>query len=98
MTGAQSAPGVLHLRLVGTAEPAAEGVDWQAAPPEMPARDDYVQGSLAVDFRQEAYDTFFGPQATATDDLPEARRQVVRRPGRGPVLPRPARLRPALRR
>lgn len=73
MTGAESAPGVLHLRLVGTAEPAAEGVDWQAAPPEMPARDDYVQGSLAVDFRQEAYDTFFGPQATATDDLPEAR-------------------------
>ena len=32
------------------------------------------------------------------DDHPEEGRQVLRRSGRGPVLPRPARLRPALRR
>lgn len=32
----------------------------------------YVQGSLAVDLRHEAYDSFFGPQATGTALLPEA--------------------------
>lgn len=32
----------------------------------------YVQGSLAVDLRADAYDSFFGPQATGTDDLPDA--------------------------
>lgn len=67
-------PGVLHLRVVDVPEPPAEGADWthpeaQAAP----HGDDYVQGTLAVDFRHGAYDSYFGPQATATHDLPEAR-------------------------
>ncbi|WP_130012091.1 Rv3235 family protein [Serinicoccus sediminis] len=74
MTGTAGAPGVLHLRLVDAAEPAAEGADWTRAGAGAQVEDgDFVQGTLAVDFRHEAYDSFFGPQATATGDLPEAR-------------------------
>lgn len=41
----------------------------------------FVQGSLAVDFRREGQDQFFGPQSTARQDLPDphqwARRLVA---------------------
>lgn len=74
MTGSPRTPGVLHLRLVDAPEPPAEGPDWSGTDARsQPAEGDYVQGTLAVDFRDGAYDSYFGPQATATDDLPEAR-------------------------
>lgn len=46
-----------------------------------PARHDYVQGTLAVDFDTGGTDTYFGPQATPTSDLPdpaEWTRQMIR--------------------
>lgn len=36
-----------------------------------PAHSDYVQGTLAVDFDRGCSDSYFGPQATASRDLPE---------------------------
>lgn len=71
----RSAPGprVLRLSPAPTTDPAAVGPDWREHPGDPadtgPA---YVQGSLAVDFRRDAYDSYFGPQATTTTDLPEA--------------------------
>lgn len=67
-------PAVIRLMPAPAAEPASEGPEWHgprggaSAQPE--AR--YVQGSLAVDFRRGAQDSFFGPQATGTADLPAA--------------------------
>lgn len=69
-------PGVLRLARVRPAEPATDGPDWSggagATDEGLDGPDGYVQGSLAVDFRQDAYDSFFGPQATGTADLPPA--------------------------
>lgn len=80
-----STPQVLRLAPAPCTDPPAQGPDWtypgrggggerHAAPGgESSGRaTGYVQGSLAVDFRDDAYDTFFGPQATGTADLPEA--------------------------
>lgn len=36
-----------------------------------PPLDDYVQGVLAVDFRRGYEDSYFGPQATTAQDLPD---------------------------
>ena len=67
------APRVLRLSPARPTDPVAVGPDWQDRPGDADASDsDYVQGSLAVDFRREAYDSYFGPQATMTADLPEA--------------------------
>lgn len=71
------APGVLRLAPAPRAEPPADGQDWGAPAPQHDDHDHghasgYVQGSLAVDFRGEDYDSFFGPQATGTADLPDA--------------------------
>lgn len=66
-------PTVVRLVPAPTAEPPAEGPDWHGprGPHELPETG-YVQGSLAVDFRQAAQDSYFGPQATGTADLPPA--------------------------
>lgn len=77
-----TAPAVLRLAPSPAAEPRADGRDWAEAEP--PARGQvllgtggldehgtYVQGALAVDLREDAYDSFFGPQATGTADLPD---------------------------
>lgn len=40
--------------------------------PELPTRPpEFVQGTLAVDFRHRDEDPYFGPQATSTPDLPD---------------------------
>lgn len=77
------APPVLRLAPAPRAEPPAHGRDWPilgTAGPGSPTVDGegrsdddpyYVQGSLAVDLRHEAYDSYFGPQATGTADLPD---------------------------
>lgn len=81
------APPVLRLAAAPRAEPPADGPDWPRTGSTVPqrlhlgaedpeAQDEgngqlYVQGSLAVDLRHEAYDSYFGPQATGTADLPE---------------------------
>ncbi|ANS78407.1 hypothetical protein SGUI_1011 [Serinicoccus hydrothermalis] len=72
MSRAGDVPGVLHLTPVVAPEPEAEGSDWRRGRADGVVPEDYVQGSLAVDFRQDAYDSFFGPQATSTAELPEA--------------------------
>lgn len=79
-----AAPPVLRLAPAPRAEPPAHGHDWPLAGTSpssgagvggagQPVESDplYVQGSLAVDLRHEAYDSFFGPQATGTADLPD---------------------------
>lgn len=77
-----AAPGVLRLARARPAEPATVGPDWSPAgagedgDPE--GAGGYVQGSLAVDFREDAYDSFFGPQATGTADLPAAKEWAPR--------------------
>ncbi len=66
-----AAPPVLRVLPAPSTDPAPEGQDWgEEATAAVPSR--YVQGCLAVDFRSGADDAFFGPQATATPDLPEA--------------------------
>ena len=71
--GPTAAPTVVRLVPAPAAEPPAEGPDWHG-PHGRPTRPEtpYVQGALAVDFRQAAQDSFFGPQATGTADLPPA--------------------------
>lgn len=65
------APAVLRVLPAPVTDPAAEGQDWgEEVAPRSATR--YVQGCLAVDFRGEAVDAFFGPQATSTPDLPAA--------------------------
>lgn len=71
-------PQVLRLAPAPRAEPDADGCDWSptgwggtGAGPAT-AQEVYVQGSLAVDLRGEASDSFFGPQATGTSQLPDA--------------------------
>lgn len=64
-------PPVLRLAPARWPEPASEGPDWHSGVPG-PAPEPYVQGSLAVDFRGETQDSFFGPQATGTAALPDA--------------------------
>lgn len=64
-------PLVLRLAPAPRTEPPAEGADWDQAPVASTRRP-YVQGTLAVDFRDAAEDQFFGPQATSTPDLPPA--------------------------
>lgn len=70
----QSRPPVVRLAPAPAAEPPSVGPDWHGtrgrAGREPSGR--YVQGALAVDFRQDAYDSFFGPQATGTAELPPA--------------------------
>lgn len=69
-------PRVLRLAPSPCVEPVADGQDWIGGPrvaaTGSSAHADYVQGALAVDFRTEADDSFFGPQATGTADLPPA--------------------------
>lgn len=68
------------LRVVPAPRTDAEttGPDW--GDEEDAAPTPYVQGSLAVDFRDRSDDSFFGPQATCTSALPEpaawARRMI----------------------
>lgn len=71
--GPRRSPPVVRLAPAPCAEPPAEGPDWQGPRTQdgEPATG-YVQGSLAVDFRQAAHDSYFGPQATGTADLPPA--------------------------
>ncbi len=66
-----AAPPVLRVLPAPGTDPQPEGQDWgeEVDPPPAPG---YVQGCLAVDFRGNADDAFFGPQATSTPDLPEA--------------------------
>ncbi len=56
------------LRILPIPESAPPPVLWRY-PPEPPSG--YVQGTLAVDFRSTGEDEVFGPQATATQDLPD---------------------------
>lgn len=76
--GVPAAPPVLRVLPAPSTDPAPDGQDWgeEMTPPPSP----YVQGCLAVDFRSAADDSFFGPQATSTPDLPEpvqwARRMI----------------------
>ena len=65
---AATAPEVLRLLPAPRTEPESAGPDWGETPTP-PQR--YVQGSLAVDFRGAGDDSFFGPQATPTPQLPE---------------------------
>lgn len=65
-------PPVLHLAPAPSTDPRADGPDWRSAIDPRRPEAGYVQGSLAVDFRRDAYDSFFGPQATRTGDLPDA--------------------------
>lgn len=69
-----SAASVLRLEPGPPADPRSDGVDWDGSGAEAadPPPRRYVQGSLAVDFRDGAYDSFFGPQATGTALLPPA--------------------------
>lgn len=66
-----SATTVLRLAPAPAAEPRATGVDWGQTRPTR-VRRPYIQGALAVDFRQECTDALFGPQATPTAELPDA--------------------------
>lgn len=73
------APTLRVLPIPRTEPPAIvlEEADWRA--PD--TADDYVQGTLAVDFDRGGTDTFFGPQATAAADLPDPgpwARQMIR--------------------
>ncbi|MFK5633023.1 MULTISPECIES: Rv3235 family protein [unclassified Ornithinimicrobium] len=65
-----SGPPVLRLLPAPSTDPAPQGSDWGEARTETGPT--YVQGCLAVDFRAGGGDSFFGPQATSTPDLPEA--------------------------
>lgn len=64
-----ASPAVLRVAPAPLREPVPVGPEWGSRSPRA-AR--YVQGSLAVDFRNSGDDTFFGPQSTSTADLPEA--------------------------
>lgn len=68
----RAAVDVVRLRPAPRTDPVSIGPDWADSATREPEASDYVQGSLAVDFRRGAYDSFFGPQASATRDLPEA--------------------------
>lgn len=69
---------VLHLVPAPRTDPETTGPDWGDEQDDGPVP--YVQGSLAVDFRDRSDDSFFGPQATCTSALPEpaawARRMI----------------------
>ncbi|AXH95822.1 Rv3235 family protein [Ornithinimicrobium avium] len=67
----RTAPPVLRVLPAPSTDPASEGLDWGGAEP--PAPSPFVQGRLPVDLRPGPDDdAFFGPQPTATPDLPEA--------------------------
>lgn len=68
------APG-RHLRILPIPESAPPPVDPATLTERRPSP--YVQDSLAVDFRNCGEDPEFGPQATSTAQLPDARRWVV---------------------
>ena len=73
---ADARPGAPALRILPIPR-----TDPLPCPAPVPQPDeDYVQGTLAVDFRREHDDTYFGPQATGFPDLPEpeqwARRMI----------------------
>lgn len=70
-SGRTAAPRVLRVLPAPVVEPPADGQDWDDAP-EPASTPRYVQGRLAVDLRHRHDDSFFGPQATSTPDLPEA--------------------------
>ncbi len=74
--GALPKPGPPTLRVLPiprTDPPAVSRTDQEPPSRGRPrqVQDDYVQGTLAVDFRREHDDTYFGPQATGSFDLPE---------------------------
>lgn len=69
---ASTPPPVLRLAPAPRTDPDAPGPDWHDVA-GTPSRGRYVQGSLAVDFRDGSDDSFFGPQATSTPYLPEPR-------------------------
>lgn len=83
-----TAPTTAVLRVVPAprTEPPSEGTDWGESQSEADGDGSgssaprYVQGALAVDFRESGHDPFFGPQATPTQELPEpgtwARRMI----------------------
>ncbi len=50
----------------------------RSVPSLEPTPQEFVQGTLAVDFQHQGEDPVFGPQATATLDLPEPRPWVTR--------------------
>lgn len=63
-------PPVLRVVRAPVTDPSTGGADWGVSEGEtLPLP--YIQGRLAVDFRRAAEDSFFGPQATTTPDLPE---------------------------
>jgi hypothetical protein len=62
---------VLRLLPAPSTDPPPQGSDWGERRPDQ-AASHYVQGCLAVDFRAGGGDSFFGPQATSTPELPEA--------------------------
>lgn len=61
-----------HLRILPIPDSAPPPVDPATLAGYQPSP--YIQDSLAVDFRNCGEDPDFGPQATATDNLPEAHR------------------------
>ncbi|WP_122262312.1 Rv3235 family protein [Ornithinimicrobium cerasi] len=78
-TASSGRPAVMRLVPAPRTDPRSPGPDWgddAVAATTGP----YVQGSLAVDFRDRSVDSFFGPQATPTPELPEpgawARRMI----------------------
>lgn len=70
-----SVPPARHLRILPIPDSAPPPVDPTTLADRR--RSPYVQGTLAVDFRNCGDDPDFGPQATATAQLPDAGRWVV---------------------
>lgn len=69
---ARTAPPVLRVLPAPRTEPVPEGPDWGGTPARAEAPP-YVQAHLPVDLRPGPDDdAFFGPQPTATPDLPDA--------------------------
>lgn len=58
-----------HLRVLPIPHNEPRPLPHGFRPPEPDRR--FVQGALAVDFRREGHDEFFGPQSTARQDLPD---------------------------
>lgn len=73
-------PALRVLPIPRTDPPAHDGAPSLSAGPDGVA-DAYVQGTLAVDFRRDCDDSFFGPQATGSQELPDpqlwARRMIT---------------------
>ena len=67
---------VLRIAPAPDTDPRPTGHGWGAPSPG--TRQEYVQGCLAMDFRLDDTDAFFGPQATPTVHLPEPGRWAAR--------------------